>query len=677
MRLPRTILLALTILSCLLLSAILFADAPAPTIKPAAPKSVISFLNQSVAWYRNLPSEQQLASDSNDASFLSDDRQLADQIIRLSFDFALADADLQSRQSAQAGATSAQTSSANQSNYRSVLDMASQADQQVKQLEGEMEFFKQQLEKATAATRPRFESVLAETQSELDLARTRRDVLQNMVQFVGGIDSGGNSGPSFHSQILELQRAVPVLNSTTRTAVSNLSARQASPTQPTAPGPATGSVPGSAPPEVFPPRPAVSTGIFGLVSDLVSLHRKMSTLDDAIQLCSSLTDASKSLGAPFNADIQELVKQGDVLAAQADTSDSVDLIQEKKDLDALTQQFKQTSDIVLPLGKQIILLDIYKSNLTSWRASVHTLYSSEFKTLLYNLGTLALFIVIALGFSEIWRRIIFRYVQDPRRRYRFLLLRRITMWVFIAVVVAVAFASQLGSLATFAGLLTAGIALALQNVILSFAGYFFLIGKYGVRVGDRVQISSITGEVVDIGLIRMHLAELSSGESDAEPTGRVVGFSNSVVFEAGKGFFKQIPDTSFIWHQITLILAPESNYKKVEERLMGAVNSVFADYKEAMEQQRLHMERSLAMMSVKSFEPQSRLRLTQTGLEVVIRYPLDLEKASEVDDRITRSLLDAIDREPKLKLVGTATPNLQPIIPTPTAPPSTSTPSQP
>jgi len=110
---------------------------------------------------------------------------------------------------------------------------------------------------------------------------------------------------------------------------------------------------------------------------------------------------------------------------------------------------------------------------------------------------------------------------------------------------------------------------------------------------------------------------------------------------------------------------------------MGAVNSVFADYKEAMEQQRLHMERSLAMMSVKSFEPQSRLRLTQTGLEVVIRYPLDLEKASEVDDRITRSLLDAIDREPKLKLVGTATPNLQPIIPTPTAPPSTPTPSQP
>jgi len=174
---------------------------------------------------------------------------------------------------------------------------------------------------------------------------------------------------------------------------------------------------------------------------------------------------------------------------------------------------------------------------------------------------------------------------------------------------------------------------------------------------------------VDIGLIRMHLAELSSSESDAQPTGRVVGFSNSVVFEIGKGFFKQIPETSFTWHQITLILAAESNYREVEERLMGAVNTVLADYKEAMDQQRSHMEQSFAMMSVKSFDPQSRLRLTQTGLEVVIRYPLDLEKASEIDDRITRSLLDAMDRAPKIKLVGSATPNLQPIIPSSTAPP--------
>jgi small-conductance mechanosensitive channel len=266
-----------------------------------------------------------------------------------------------------------------------------------------------------------------------------------------------------------------------------------------------------------------------------------------------------------------------------------------------------------------------------------------------------------MALAAVWRKMIFRYVPDVRRRYQFLLLRRVTLWIVIGIIIAFSFASQLGQLATFAGLITAGVALALQNVILSFAGYFFLIGKYGIRIGDRIHIENVTGQVVDIGLIRIHLMELSSAESDAQPTGRIVAFSNAVVFQPGAGFFRQIPDTNFVWHQITLILAPESNYQEVEKRLMDAVNSVFAEYKDAIERQRQGVERSLSTTSLKSFNPQSRLHLTQTGLEAVIRYPLELEKSSEIDDRITRALLDAIEREPKLKLVGTGTPNLQPV----------------
>ena len=89
------------------------------------------------------------------------------------------------------------------------------------------------------------------------------------------------------------------------------------------------------------------------------------------------------------------------------------------------------------------------------------------------------------------------------------------IWIAVGVIIAFTFATELGSMATFAGLLTAGVAVALQNVILSVAGYFFLMGKYGIRVGDRVQIAGVTGEVVDIGLVRLHLLELSSGGTDA------------------------------------------------------------------------------------------------------------------------------------------------------------------
>jgi small-conductance mechanosensitive channel len=118
---------------------------------------------------------------------------------------------------------------------------------------------------------------------------------------------------------------------------------------------------------------------------------------------------------------------------------------------------------------------------------------------------------VVYGISELWRRAIYRYVTDVRRRYQFLLIRRIVLWFVIAIIIAAAFASELGAVTTFAGLMTAGIAVALQNVILSIAGYFFLIGKYGLRVGDRVQIADVTGDVVDIGLVRMHIMEVTRG----------------------------------------------------------------------------------------------------------------------------------------------------------------------
>lgn len=92
----------------------------------------------------------------------------------------------------------------------------------------------------------------------------------------------------------------------------------------------------------------------------------------------------------------------------------------------------------------------------------------------------------------------------------------------------------------------AGVAVALQNVILSIAGYFFLIGKFGLRIGDRVQISGVTGEVVEIGLVRIHVMELGGNGGDVQPTGRVVAFSSSFVFQPTAGMFKQITRFSTI-----------------------------------------------------------------------------------------------------------------------------------
>lgn len=223
------------------------------------------------------------------------------------------------------------------------------------------------------------------------------------------------------------------------------------------------------------------------------------------------------------------------------------------------------------------------------------------------------------------------------------------MACLVTTIILFSFAEQLGSVATFAGLLTAGLALALQSVILSIAGYFLLIGKFGIAVGDHVQISGVTGEVVEVGLVRLHLMELTAG---GLPTGRVVAFANSVVFKYKAGMFKQIPGTSFAWHEVTITLSADSDYLLVEKRLAPVVDRIYEQYRAELEQQYREMERTLAPLPENAMKPKSRLRFTPSGLEVVLWFPVGIHNSGEIDDLVTRELLKEIHTNPELILAG-------------------------
>ena len=625
--------LIISLVTVLLLAApngIAQSASPTPSSGSGA-EAIIPFLNQSIVWYRDLTQQQQLATEPSDVLFFNDNRQIADQVVRLSFEYARA------RAQALAAEPNANAKSDNASQYQTLTTLAAKADQQYKETQKEVEDLRQQLSNASGAKRKKLQATLDETQSEVDLFQARRDTLRNMVQFATGATAGGMGSGTLTGEIEELARTVPSVNANTKETDNdkNVSANNNANSMAVAAR----------------ERKQEPNGILDIVANLFTLHRKVKSLEDDITVTDSLSQASKALRAPLTAKIRELTQRGDQLAAQADSADPATLAQEHKDLDALTTQYKQLSASLLPLGKQNILLDLYKRSITNWRNAVKSQYDTELKGLLLRLGGLALILAVVLGVSELWRRATFRYITDPRRRYQFLLIRRIVLWIVVAIIVALAFASELGTITTFAGLMTAGIAVALQNVILSVAGYFFLIGKYGVRVGDRVQVAGVTGDVVDIGLVRLHLMEVT-GQGSPRPTGRVVVFSNSVVFAANAGLFKQIPGTSFVWHEITLTIGSEGHYHEAEQRLLEAVNKVYAEYHEKMEQQRRGMERALNSARISEFKPESRLRLTGGGLEIVIRYPVELSSAAEIDDRITRELIEAIDREPRLHLLG-------------------------
>jgi small-conductance mechanosensitive channel len=637
-RFPTITRLAPLALVAVALGGVLAADAPPASIRITG-DDVIGYLNQSIDWYRHLPAEEDIATDPTDILFVNDDRQTANQIVRLSFDFGRAAAQVLATQT-----TPPASQAPSNSRFQNLLQAAARTDDLIRQTQAEIDQVRNKLDRARGREHQMSQVTLEELQSELALAQARSEALHNILQFTNAGSTAKSSG-NLVAQVQELQRSVPEVTVTASGAAAADAQNKAAATTAATGAPAN-------------PRRQQPSGLLALVTDLFSLTRKVHTIDESIITTESLAQTAQNLRTPLRENVSTLVQRGNVLAQQADTSDVAGLQQQKRELDALTAQFKQTSSMMLPLSKQTVLFDLYKSNLTRWRGAVKTQYQVDLKNLGLRLMVLTLVLGTFLALGEVWKRATFRYVHDFRRRYQFLLLRRILLWFVIAITIAFALATEIGSLATFAGLITAGIAVALQNVILAVAGYFFLIGRYGVRVGDRVQISGVTGDVLDIGLVRIHLMEMSGSGNYMQPTGRVVVFSNSIVFQPTASFYKQIPGTNFLWHEVSLTLAPDSDIQMAESRLLGAVEKIYAQYKDRIEQEYRQMQTQLNVRAVAP-KPVSRLRLAQSGLEVVIRYPVELDNAAEIDDRITRELLNALGQEPRLRLVGSGTPNIQ------------------
>ena len=195
---------------------------------------------------------------------------------------------------------------------------------------------------------------------------------------------------------------------------------------------------------------------------------------------------------------------------------------------SFTALFKPLSPGIVSLDKQKLLFDAYTQHLKNWRAAVVIENEKAWRNLILRLASLAAVIGALAMIGAVARREIRHHIQDPHRRAIMLVIQRVVLWFTVVIVAALSLASDLASLATFFGLLTAGIAVALQSVIVSALGYFMLVGRLGIRAGDRVQISGVTGDVTEIGWLQFQLRQIDEGTQ--RPTGRIVTFSNSFVF---------------------------------------------------------------------------------------------------------------------------------------------------
>jgi len=596
---------------------------PARVVLPPEDEAVIRHLNAAITWYRQLADANDSAGQPSDQFYLDNARSLARQALMLAFQSADAQADLQKPVASDASENAPSPTSTVQQRIATSADKTAAL---ITQIQSQIATLDHQIPRASGKRLHELMVKREGLQEQLEFNKTLGDALQKLSTFATG--SAVVAGGDLEKQVEQLKNSVPELLAKPAADVKAAEKKPAA-------------TPAAA--------PAHTEGT-GLISQVSSLFTRLADVRQANELLDGaalVIELARDVQAPLRSKMRETIQAGRGLADQPPPQDEAGIEANREKLQSLTEQFKQISSATIPLTQEVILLQNAQASLRQWQSSVHWGYIRVLESFLIRVAFLLVGIGLVLGFSELWRRATFRYIHDPRRRRQILLVRRTVTAFLMAIVIALGFISEFSSLATFAGFLTAGIAVALQTLILSVAAYFFLIGRHGVRVGDRITVSGVTGDVIEVGLVRLYLMELGGPSSDLHPTGRVVIVSNSVLFQ-GVPFFKQIPGAAYVWHEVGLKLEKGGNYPVAEKKLLDTVNAVYADYKSTLEQQHRSLE-GVAGVPIQVPAPQARLQLLDDVLELVVRYPVALHRETEIDNQMTRRIIETISADPELR----------------------------
>ena len=633
--------------------------------------AVLGHLNLVIRLYQDSTAKIETGGLPSDLIFQENTQSLATQAVRLAFQSARAEAELLGTEtgagkgasiSTAAGASAGTsrgkaaskttkatgTPSAVQGPGGSTPDYAA-AQAQVEKRISDAQSQIDALNKKIAVTPARKASALI---AQRDALEGQLSLDQAMLETVGKlasfVENNSEGGVGLLGSINELARSVPEI------AELLPAAKEAATKQPAAAAqtPATTSEPAS--------------GLFGQMVTLYGQVQTLQTLDRLLSECAIVRQSANNLSAPLRERVRKTIQAGEQTATQnggqspgkSGTQPTAQAKASPEQFSTLIQQFNQTATALVPLREEMVILDELRGNLVEWRHSVTAESKRTLFSLLVRVAGIALALGLVLILSEIWRRATFRYVHDARRRRQILVLRRFVMGFFFSVVVVLGFVSGFSSLATFAGFVTAGIAVGLQTVLLSVAAYFFVVGRYGIRVGDRISVAGVTGDVADVGLVRLYLIEMAGTGVDLYPTGRIAVFSNSVLFQPTTPLYKQIPGTEYTWHEIALTLAAGGDYKLVQEKLVAAVNSIYEKYREAIERQHGSIEDRMEVV-LRAPSPEIKLQLGDAGMELLARYPVDLRQASEMDDAMARAVLGMLGGDEKLRAAVAGTPRIR------------------
>jgi small-conductance mechanosensitive channel len=285
----------------------------------------------------------------------------------------------------------------------------------------------------------------------------------------------------------------------------------------------------------------------------------------------------------------------------------------------------------------------------NWSTVVATQMTACVHGLLRGLLWIVL-IVLAVVFGNVAVDSLSRRVASDRRRLATMrLLGHFTvqgLGLVAILFVVLGSPSQLSTVIAFAG---AGLTVALKDFIVAFFGWFVLMGKNGIRVGDWVEINGIVGEVTDIGLLRTVLLETGNWAEAGHPTGRRVTFTNSFAIEGH--YFNFSTTGQWLWDTLELLVpASEDPYGVTESILEIITKETEADARVA-EKEWQHATHNYGVRAF-SAAPSINMRPMMTGTNVIVRYITQANERFSTRNRIYAAVVGLLHHRPGTKIVA-------------------------
>jgi small-conductance mechanosensitive channel len=268
-----------------------------------------------------------------------------------------------------------------------------------------------------------------------------------------------------------------------------------------------------------------------------------------------------------------------------------------------------------------------------------------------SLGTklVASLITVAVVLLARWLllRAVVRRVDDTEVLFRVRKGSTYAATVILVVAFARIWVDAFGDVATFLGLLSAGIAIALADVFLNLAGWVYIMLRRPFKIGDRVEIGEHAGDVIDIRLFRFTLLEIGNWVDADQSTGRILHVPNGLLFRSTMANYTEA--FHHIWHEIPVLVTFESDRRLARRMIEHAMRDNVPDV-EHKAGSRIRETARNYHIKIGALTPIVYLTVHDSGVLLTARFLCDARNQRGITERIWEAILDGLDREPAVEL---------------------------